>query len=461
MSPRVRIELSIMMFLQFFVWGAWYVTMGSYLGKAGLNFSGPAIGAAYSATSWAAVVSPFFIGMIADRFFSAQKVLGVMHLLGAALMYYVSTVTSPALFFWAVLAYSLTYMPTLALVNAIAFNQMTSTEKEFPAIRVLGTLGWIVAGLAIAFIGSVRGASIEATAIPMKIAAGVALLMGLYSFLLPDTPPKGQDKKVTVGDILGLDALKLLRDRSFAIFVLGSLLVCIPLAFYYNYTNNFLNDSGMTGTAGKMTLGQMSEVIFMLVMPFFFVRLGVKKMLLVGMLAWVIRYVLFAFGNSGPLVFMFYGGILLHGICYDFFFVTGQIYVDKRAPKQVQAAAQGFIGLITYGIGMAIGSNLSGWIVEHYTTRTTIADATISVANGVKTVLYEGTSYPVVDDTVKLLLDGVETAAKVMEDAVQVVTLDWQTIWIIPAIMAGAVVLVFALLFKDNGSTRDSAESNG
>lgn len=458
MKPRIRIELSTMMFIQFFVWGAWYVTMGNYIGKNGLNFSGPAIGAAYSATSWAAVVSPFFIGMIADRFFAAQKVLGIMHLMGALLMYWVSTITSPVLFFWAVLAYALTYMPTLALVNAIAFNQMTSTEKEFPQIRVLGTLGWIVAGLTITGIGLLRGASIEATAIPMKMAAAMALLMGIYSFFLPNTPPKSQGRQVKVSDILGLEALKLMRNLSFTIFVIGSLLVCIPLSFYYNFTNNFLNDSGMTGVAWKMTMGQMSEVIFMLVMPFFFVRLGVKKMLLIGMLAWVIRYVLFAFGNTGPLVSMFYIGILLHGICYDFFFVTGQIYVDKCAPKEIQAAAQGFIGLITYGVGMAIGSNLSGWIVEKYTTRTPIADAVIQVAGDVKTVLYNGAQLPVVDDSVKLSLNGVETVAKIVENSVQVITLNWQMIWIIPAIMAGGVVLLFAAVFRDktNGSVNQA-----
>jgi nucleoside transporter len=457
MNLRVRIELSVMMFIQFFVWGAWYVTMGSYLGKAGLNFSGPAFGAAYSATSWAAVLSPFFIGMVADRFFAAQKVLGVLHLVGAALMYYVSTITSPGLFFWAVLAYALTYMPTLALVNAIAFNQMTSTEKEFPQIRVLGTLGWVVAGAVITGWGWARGASIEATALPMKLAAGASILMGLYSFLLPNTPPKSQGKTVTVSDILGLEALKLLKDRSFAVFAAGSLLVCIPLAFYYTYTNNFLNDRGLTGVALKMTMGQMSEVFFMLVMPFFFIRLGVKKMLLIGMLAWVIRYVLFAFGNNGPLVSFFYTGILLHGICYDFFFVTGQIYVDKCAPKKIQAAAQGLIAMITYGFGMAIGANLSGWIVEKYTTRTTIADAVVQIADGVKTVLFQGAPLPVKDDTVTLLLNGKETVANVVESTVQVVTLDWQTIWLIPAVMAGVVMVIFALLFKDRPANGERA----
>lgn len=399
MGIRTRIELSIMMFLQFFIWGAWAVTMGTYLNAIG--FKGTDIGSAYSTTAWAAILSPFFVGMVADRFFSAERVMGVLHLLGAALMYWATTITEPGKFFWVLLGYALCYMPTLALVNAIAFQQMKDPGKEFPSIRVLGTLGWIVAGLIIGFM------KIEPTVIPLKIAAGMSLLMGVYSFFLPNTPPKGKGKKVAVSDILGLDALSLMKDRSFAVFVICSLLICIPLSFYYNFTNMFLNESGVENAASKMTMGQMSEVVFMLVMPFFFARLGVKKMLLGGMLAWAARYLLFAFGNSESLVFMFYLGILLHGICYDFFFVTGQIYVDREAPEQIRASAQGFIALITYGAGMVIGAKVSGLVVDKYAQ-------------------FE-------------IVDGIEKA----------VAHQWTNIWIIPAIMAAVVIVFFAILFRD------------
>jgi nucleoside transporter len=403
MNGKIRSQLSIMMFLQFFIWGAWFVTLGTYLGL-GLKFPGGDIGKAYSTMPWGAIVAPFIVGMIADRFFSAEKVLGILHILGGLVMFYATTIISPGLVFWVLLIYAVCYSPTLALVNAISFNQMESPEKQFPAIRVFGTLGWIVAGI---IIGQMK---IEDTAIPMKIAAGISILMGIYSFSLPNTPPKSLGHKVTIRDVLGLDALKLMKKSSFAVFVIGSLLICIPLAFYYNFTNLFLNEGGIVNAAGKMTMGQMSEVIFMLVMPWFFVRLGVKKMLLVGMLAWSARYLLFAFGNSGTLVMMYYTGILLHGVCFDFFFVTGQIYVDKTAPKSIQASAQGFIALITYGVGLLIGSRISGLVVEKYQ-----------------------------------IMDGIN-----------IVGHNWQTIWIIPAVMAFVVICLFAIFFKDKINQKES-----
>lgn len=400
MNTKIRIELSIMMFIQFFIWGAWAVTMGTYLGKIG--FTGADIGKAYSTTAWAAVLSPFFIGMIADRFFPAQIVLGVMHLLGAALMFWASTIKVPGMFFWVLLGYALCYMPTLALVNAISFHQMDDPSKEFPSIRVLGTLGWIVVGWVISLM------KVEDTALPLQIAAGASVLMGLYSFVLPNTPPASAGKKVSVGQILGLPALKLMKEPSFAIFVLSSLLICIPLAFYYSFCNPFLNEKGMPFPALNQSLGQVSEVLFMLIMPFFFVRLGVKKMLLIGMLAWAVRYACFAYGAATmPLIGLYYIGIVLHGICYDFFFVTGQLYVDKKAPEDIRANAQGFIALVTYGAGMIIGSNLSGMIVDNFTT------------------------------------PGVGGAAAVH---------NWQSIWLIPGAMALVIVVLFALLFRERNS---------
>jgi len=406
MSQKIRIELSVMMFIQFFIWGAWAVTMGTYLGKIG--FTGADIGKAYSTTAWAAVLSPFFIGMIADRFFPAQIVLGVMHLLGAALMFWASTVTTPGLFFWVLLGYALCYMPTLALVNAISFHQMTDPAKEFPSVRVLGTLGWIVVGWVISLM------KVEDTALPLQIAAGASLLMGLYSFALPHTPPKSAGKKISVSQILGLPALKLMKEPSFAVFVVSSLLICIPLAFYYSFCNPFLNEKGMPYPALNQSLGQVSEVLFMIVMPFFFVRLGVKKMLLIGMLAWAVRYACFAYGAATmPLMGLYYIGIILHGICYDFFFVTGQLYVDKKAPEEIRANAQGFIALVTYGAGMIIGSNLSGMIVDKFTT-----------------------------------LDAAGT----------LVARNWQSIWLIPGGMALVIVILFALLFHErNGAKEEKA----
>lgn len=397
MNPVTRVQLSIMMFLEFFVWGSWYVTMGTYLGA--LKFSGAEISLAYSSTSWAAIASPFFIGMVADRFFSAERVLGVLHLVGAVLMYWVSTVTNPATFFPVVLAYSLCYMPTLALVNAISFNAITDAGKQFPLIRVFGTIGWIAAGIAINKVLGSGASGVEATALPMKMAAVASLVLGVYSFTLPHTPPKGAGTRVTIGDVLGLDALKLLKDPSFLVFTIASLLVCIPLAFYYNFTNMFLNELGMPDAATKMSFGQMSEIFFMVVFPFFFSRLGVKWTLAVGMLAWALRYVFFAYGDTGSLVPLLYLGILLHGVCYDFFFMTGHIYVNREAPKEVQASAQGFIALVTYGVGMVIGSLLSGPIVDYFAIS--------------------------------------ETAH------------NWKGIWMVPAGMAGVVLLVFALVFRE------------
>ncbi len=397
MNKKIYSQLSIMMFLQFFVWGAWAVTLGTFLNS--IDFSGDDIGNAYLMTWVAAIFSPFFIGIVADRFFASEKVMGTLHLLGAVLMYFASNTTELWPLIFIMLLFNLCYMPTLALVNAISFNQMERPDKEFPKVRLWGTIGWIVAGLIISFVLGGLFENVESTAIPMKMAALASLIMGLYSFTLPHTPPKDAGKKFAVADILGLKALSLMKERSFLIFTVSSLLICIPLAFYYSFANLFLNNIGMQYAAAKQSLGQMSEVLFMLVMPFFFVRLGVKKMLLVGMIAWVVRYAMFAMGDLGANVWMLYGGILLHGICYDFFFVTGQIYVDKVAGVEIRASAQGFIALITYGIGMSLGTKLAGKLVD------------------------------------------INTSAGVM---------DWPAIWWIPCVFAAAISLLFFITFKDD-----------
>ncbi len=397
MNRGIYTRLSVMMFIEFFIWGAWFVTLGTYLKKIG--FSGSETGYTYLMNNIAAIITPFFVGMIADRFFASEKVMALLHLAGGIVMFYAASITTVGLLISTLLLYNLCYMPTVSLANTISFHQMDSPSQEFPRVRVWGTIGWIVAGLAITFIQFNFLKSVEASAVPMKMAAVASIIMGFYSLTLPHTPPKDAGKKLTIADVLGLKALRLLKDRSFLIFALSSLLISIPLAFYYNFTNRFLNDLGMQGVAAKQSMGQMSEVIFMLLMPWFLARLGVKKMLLIGMLSWVLRYALFASGDTGSMVWMLYLGILLHGICYDFFFVTGQIYVDNKADVEIRASAQGFIALITYGVGIGLGSLVSGPIVDYYTANEIVR---------------------------------------------------WSAVWWVPGIFAAAVALLFAVTFKDD-----------
>ncbi|MCB0637945.1 MAG: nucleoside permease [Lewinella sp.] len=395
MNTSVRIQLSTMMFLEFFIWGAWFVTMGTFLGGA-LQASGVEIGVAYQTQSVGAIIAPFIIGLIADRFFPAQRILGVLHIAGGILLYLAASAKGFGNFYGYILPYMILYMPTLALVNSISFRQMADPKKEFAGVRVLGTIGWIVAGLLIGYFNWESTNSLELT---FQMAAGASILLGVFSFFLPHTPPaKPRGEKVTTRELLGLDALSLLKDRSFLVFFVASILICVPLAFYYNFTNPFLNEVGMERAAAKMTLGQASEVLFLLLMPYFFVRLGVKKMLLVGMIAWALRYVFFAFGDTGANTWMLITGIVLHGICYDFFFVTGQIYTDARAGERFKSAAQGLITLATYGAGMFIGALISGYIVDAY-------------------ILGEGH--------------------------------DWKTIWLIPAGIAAVILIAFALAFRE------------
>lgn len=394
MKFSTRLLLSAMMFLNFFIWGAWYVTMGTYL-KSIKGVTDVQVGIAYGTQSLGAIIAPFIIGLIADRFFAAQKILGVLHIAGAFLLYYISTTDNFSAFYPVLLMYMILFMPTLALVNAVSFKQINSPEKEFANIRVWGTIGWIVAGLIIAWLAWEQKNTLIHT---FRLAAGVSLIMGLFSFTLPNTPPPKAGTKTTFGEIIGLDAIGLLKDRNFLVFFLSSLLICIPLAFYYQETNIFLNELKVEGAAGKMTLGQMSELGFLFLMPFFFSRWGVKKMLLIGMAAWVIRYLCFGFGDTGSRMWMLYAGIILHGICYDFFFVTGQVYTNEKAGDKIRSSAQGMITLATYGVGMLIGFWVAGMVAEKYTT----ADGHL-----------------------------------------------WKNIWIVPAAVAAFVFLLYALLFKE------------
>ena len=366
MRPIIKIQLSIMMFLEFFIWGGWFVTMGIYLPNT-LQASGADIATAYSSQSWGAILAPFIIGLIADRHFNAERVLGILHLIGAFLMYQMAFAENMAVFIPYVFGYMIAYMPTLALVNSVSFNQMKDPSKEFAFIRVFGTIGWIVAGLAISFFGwdSERGIQVGLLHNTFLMVSGASAVLGVFSFLLPKTPPSvGKNEKVSIAHILGLDALKLLKDKNYLTFFLASVLICIPLAFYYQHAGQFLGEIGMSNPAAKMSIGQLSEVFFMLLLPFFFARFGFKKTILVGMFAWLIRYLLFAYGNTGELAFMLIMGIALHGICYDFFFVSGQIYTDTKAGKKYKSAAQGLITLATYGVGMLIGFWIAGTITD-------------------------------------------------------------------------------------------------
>ena len=364
MNTMIRIKLSLMMFLEFFIWGAWFVTMSTYLSGA-LSSEGYQIAAAYSTQSLGAIIAPFIIGLIADRYFSAQRILGFLHFAGAILMYLAARADTFGSFYPFILIYMIVYMPTLALVNSVSFRQMSDPSSQFAGIRVWGTIGWIVAGMLIGYVMQWETKGLLRNT--FYLASAVSALLGFFSFLLPDTPPKGKSTSApTFREIIGWDALKLLKDKNYFEFFIASVLICIPLAFYYQNANLFLNDTGMKNAAGNMTFGQLSEVAFMLLLPIFLKRYGIKLTLLVGMLAWALRYALFAFGDAGQGVWMLFLGILLHGICYDFFFVSGQIYTDYKAGEKVKSAAQGLITLATYGLGMLVGFWLAGKIYNAY-----------------------------------------------------------------------------------------------
>jgi nucleoside transporter len=393
MKSSVKFQLMSMMFLMFFGWGAWYGQMSKYL-LDNLHATGDQVGNAYTTFAIASIFAPFFVGLISDRFFAAQKVMGFLNILGGVILYFLSLERDPEAFFWYILAYTLCFAPNLALSNSIAMNQMSNPEKEFPSIRVTGTIAWIVVTNIIGFYALGDKVAI------FEIAMYTSFLLGIYSFTLPNTPPKA-DKNASVAQILGLDALKLFKDRSFLIFFISSILICIPLSFYYAMANPSLTDAHMSNVENKMSLGQASEVIFMLLIPIAFTRLGVKKMLVVGLVAWIIRFLCFGYGDGISSEWILYIGIILHGVCYDFFFVTGQIYTDQKAGEKIKNSAQGLITFATYGIGMGIGSKLSGIVLDNYTV------------NEVK---------------------------------------DWQAVWMVPAAIAGVVLLLFVFFFSESKS---------
>ena len=402
MKSLTKIQLSLMMFLQFFIWGGWFVTLGTFLVN-NLSATGGQIAMAFSTQSWGAIIAPVFIGLIADRYFNAEKILGVLHLLGSGLLFLMSQTDDFTVFYIYVFSYMVLYMPTLALVNSVSFNQMKDTAVEFPLIRTFGTIGWIISGLVISYVfGWDAQESIVSGALSntFKMVALASLVLGIFSFKLPKTPPFREARKsFSLKSALGWDALKLLKERNFLLFFIASILICIPLAFYYQQANPFLVELGMDNPTAKMSLGQVSEVLFMLLLPIFFVRFGFKNTILVGMMAWVIRYLLFAYGDVGEKNFMLISGILLHGICYDFFFVSGQIFTDYKAGEKVKSAAQGLITLATYGVGMLIGFWIAGKVSDAF-------------------IMGSGKH-------------------------------EWETIWKFPALFALGVFLLFLFIFKN------------
>jgi nucleoside transporter len=391
MKLKTGVLLAIMMLLEYFIWGAWYVTMSTYMSEH-LHSSGLQIGAAYSALAIATMISPFFVGLIADRFFAAQKIMGVLHLIGALLLFLATRITDNGPFYWLILFYSLLYMPTIALSNSVAFSQMSDPGKQFPWIRVFGTIGWIVAGILIGSYG------LEKTSSTFLIAASASAALGLFSFILPNTPPKANINDGSAAKALGTDAFVLFRDKPYLIFFIAAILVCIPLSFYYGFANNFLNELHVANAATKMTLGQFSEGLFILAIPFLFYRIGVKKMLMLGMGAWILRYIFFAYGDNGTNLWMLYAGIILHGVCYDFFFVTGYMYTEKKAGEKIKNAAQGLFTFATYGLGMFIGTLFSGYVADRY-----------ALAAGH----------------------------------------DWKSIWFVPAVIAAGVLVYFVIFFRE------------
>lgn len=398
MQPRLVPRLSVFMFIQYLIWGSWYVAMGSYLFNT-LKFTGDQIGLAYGAFAIGAIISPFLTGLLADRWFATEKMIAVFNLLGAALLFLLSKLTTFSAFYPVLIAYCALYVPTVSLGNSLSFHHLKNPDQEFPRVKVWSAFGWIVAGQIISWLDA------ENSARQFVVAAIISLALGLYSFTLPNTPPKNVGKRTSLGQMLGLEALALFRRPSFAVFVFSAFLICIPLYFYFVMMATYLGQLGWTKIAAKMTCAQVSDMVFLALLPWFLRTLGYKKTLLLGMLAWLARYALMAYGNApgGFGTAMLFGAIILHGICYDFLFITGQMYVDEQANERIRGAAQGLIAFVLWGVGAFVGTKLAGLVMD----------------------------------------------AHKLPQALGAITHDWRGIWLIPAALAGGVLLLFAAAFRE------------
>jgi nucleoside transporter len=456
-SPAVLTRLSVMMFLQFFAWGSWFATLALAMGG---NALGDFIGPAYESAPLGAIFAPLFLGLVADRLFSSERVMGVLMLVGGAIMCAVAQFAARGdgkAVVGLMITYMLCYMPTLGLGNTIVFTHLK--QVDFPKARVWGTIGWIAAGLSLGAIGWSASLNI------FWLGAICSIALGLYCFTLPHTPPPAKGKPLDLGSLLMVDALKLLKDRSFLVFAVCSMLICIPLAYYYGQTSAYLGAAGFKQPASTMTLGQMSEIFFMLLIPFFFRKLGVKWMLLIGMLCWVARYALFAFGAPDQVAWMLLLGVALHGICYDFFFVTGFIYTDRKAPVEIRGQAQSLLVFLTQGLGMFFGfrmafggnipftkSPLPNTLGEYGAAPAGHAPlmAEIGTINAGKPA--PGFVESLAGMFGKGFPDGLDSA--LVTSAMG----DWKLYWIFPAGMAAVIAAIFFVAFWDKSADGDHGQ---
>ena len=400
MSWKTKIALSIMMFLLYCIWGSWYGQMSKYLSNQ-LEASGVQVGNAYAMFSIAMIASPFLVGMLADRYIAAQRLLGILSLMGAAILFWLINIEEPNTFIWVLLLYCLTFTPAISLTTSIAMRQMENPEIEFPPIRVFGTIAWIVIVNVVGWYGWGDKATI------FQLALLLSLVLGVFSFFLPHTPPGKSKEPFSYAQLIGKDAFVLFKSKSFTLFFISSVLICIPLAFYYTWANPSLTDAYILAfpsinadsfaIENKMSLGQVSEIVFLLMLPFAYRKWGLKNIFIIGLLAWVIRFLFFGYGTADNTPWMLYLAILLHGVCYDFFFVSGQIYIDKKAGTAIKAQAQGLITLATYGIGMLLGNLIAGYVKD----MNTLSNVT-----------------------------------------------NWTNVWLVPAGIASLVLLLFMFFFK-------------
>ena len=452
----ILLRLNIMMFLQFFVWGAWFATLGLALAN---NFLSEITGDAYGSAPIAAILAPLFLGLIADRFFASEKVMGVLLLIGGAFLLGIPISGGSAkLIYWFILGHMLCYMPTLGLGNTIAFTHIEN-QSDFPKIRVWGTIGWIVAGLVVGGLGW------SASMNMFWLAGASSVLLGVMCFTLPNTPPPLKGEPIQVRSLLMVDAWRLLTDRNFLIFAISSTLICVPLAYYYSVTSVYLGQTGFAEPAATMTLGQMSEIIFMLLIPFFFRKLGLKNMILIGMACWVLRYLLFAYGAPSQITWMILLAVAMHGICYDFFFVTGFMYTDQKAPREIRGQAQSLLVFLTQGVGMFFGYKVAaagsflgidlGFTIGEYgkqiSNSQAYSEALQDAAGEVEALSFFETFTTMFS---RQLPDGLDPIL------LSETMLEWKNFWILPSIMAAAVFVLFLLLFHDRATSNDATDGS-